>query len=98
MSATQPDCFLHLELTDDGRKHLAASSAKPGFCYGEVKVLEVTNFTLPRKESRLTVSKVQVVTQLSDLHEWAKETGLEVALDSARQIVFVLRDSGWEKY
>lgn len=100
-SATQPDYFLHLELTEAGRPYLAPSIAKPGFCYAKVKVLEVTDFTPARDESRLTVSKVQVVTQLTDLQEWPKATGLGITLDAApqtRQMVFVLRESGWEKH
>jgi hypothetical protein len=100
-SSSQPDYFLHLELTEAGRPHLAPSTAKPGFCYAKVKVLEVTDFMPPKEESRLTVSKVQVVTQLTDLQDWPKATDLTIAFDAApqtRQMVMVLRIEGWEKF
>jgi hypothetical protein len=100
-SATQPDYFLRLELTDSGRPHLVPSTSKPGFCYAKVKVLEVADFTPPREESRLTVSKVQVVTQLTDLQDWPKVTGFGISLDAApqtRQMVMVLRGDEWQKF
>ncbi len=99
--SAEPYYSLHLELTDAGRKHVSPSTTKTGFCYAKVKVLEVSGFTAPVQESSATVSRVQVITQLSDLQPWAKAFSLGIALDvtpQTREMVFVLRDSGWLKY
>ncbi len=96
-NSAEPYYSLHLELTDAGRKHVSPSTTKTGFCYAKVKVLEVSGFTAPVQESSAMVSRVQILTQLSDLQPWAKGSGLGMALDATpqtREIVFVLRGFG----
>jgi hypothetical protein len=47
------------------------------------------------------VSKVQVVTRLTDLQDWPKATGFGITLDAApqtRQMVMVLRGDEWQKF
>ena len=100
-NSAEPFYSLHLELTDAGRKHLSPSATKTGFCYAKVKVIEVSGFTAPVQESSAMVSRVQVITQLNDLQPWAKGSGLGISLDATpqtREMVFVLGDSGWEKF
>ena len=100
-NSNEPYYSLHLELTDAGRKYVSPSTTKTGFCYAKVKVIEVSGFTAPVQESSAMVSRVQVTTQLSDLQPWANGSGLGIALDATpqtREMVFVLGDSGWEKY
>lgn len=100
-NSAEPHYSLHLELTDAGRKLVSPSTTKTGFCYAKVKVIEVSGFTAPVQESSAMVSRVQVITQLSDLQPWAKGSSLGIALDATpqtREMVFVLEGSGWEKY
>jgi hypothetical protein len=99
-NSAEPYYSLHLELTDAGRKHLSPSTTKTGFCYAKVKVIEVSGFTVPVQESSAMVSRVQVITQLSDLQPWAQGSSLGIALGvtpQTREMVFALGDSGWEK-
>ena len=92
-NSAEPYYALHLELTEAGRKQVSPSTTKTGFCYAKVKVLEVSGFTAPVQESSAMVSRVRVITQLSDLQPWAKGSGLAIALDATpqtREMVFVL--------
>jgi hypothetical protein len=100
-NSAEPYYYLHLELTDAGRKYVSPSTTKTGFCYAKVKVLEVSGFTVPVQESSAMVSRVQVATQLSDLQPWAKAFSLGIALNATpqtREMLMVLRGEGWEKY
>ncbi|OWV31250.1 hypothetical protein [Halomonas campaniensis] len=63
----------HYGITEVGQ---SAFNPDEGFCFGTIKVAEVTNFTEPSSNGAYTISRVNYTIEVADRPEWSKSSQL----------------------
>ncbi|WP_024302910.1 ubiquitin-associated-like domain-containing protein [Pseudogulbenkiania sp. MAI-1] len=67
-------------LTDKGQKSYATwGKQNKGFCYGQLEVVDVTNFTEPSPLMGVTVSQVNYSFRVKEAADWSQDPAVKAA-------------------